>query len=445
MVADVLLINGLFVLFMALNPVTDPESNRRTAWMVCNVAIAVMIIWQWHQRHGRRIIIMDHVVLNAIKAVFIHALFFLAILEFINISLGVSFYAEFYGTMVVVLPVWWTISRYIIKSMRRRGRNFTRVVIVGTNRTARRLYHEMKVDKGFGFNVMGFFDDEPREDFDGEYLGTLDMLDQYVKKYAVNEIYFAMSGEKDEVLARAAKVADDNMCQFYYVPRISHYVNAGYELHTLGSMPVLTLRHNPLRNPVNRVVKRTFDIVFSTAFLVISPVIFVPVAIAIKLSSPGPVFFRQRRTGYMGRSFVCLKFRTMRVNAAADKVQTTKDDPRKTKVGDFLRRTSIDELPQFINVWLGDMSVVGPRPHMIQHTEDYGKIIDRYMVRHVVKPGITGWAQVNGFRGLTDQLWKMERRVEYDVWYIEHWHFLLDLKIVVRTVMNAIRGEKNAF
>lgn len=135
----------------------------------------------------------------------------------------------------------------------------------------------------------------------------------------------------------------------------------------------------------------------------------------------------------------------MRVNADADNVQATANDPRKTKLGDFLRRTSIDELPQFINVFLGNMSVVGPRPHMLKHTEEYSRLIDKYMVRHIVKPGITGWAQINGYRGQTEQLWQMEKRVEYDVWYIENWSFMLDLKIIVRTVFNAIHGEKNAF
>ena len=181
------------------------------------------------------------------------------------------------------------------------------------------------------------------------------------------------------------------------------------------------------------------------AFLCFYPLIYIPVAIAIKLGSKGPVYFKQERTGYRGRPFKCLKFRTMRVNATSDTSQATANDPRKTRFGDFLRRSSLDELPQFINVWKGDMSIVGPRPHMLKHTEDYSRLIDGYMVRHAVKPGITGWAQVNGYRGITDELWKMERRVEHDVWYIENWSILLDLKIMVRTVLNAFMGEKNAF
>lgn len=209
---------------------------------------------------------------------------------------------------------------------------------------------------------------------------------------------------------------------------------------------MLTLNCNPLKRPINRLMKRVFDIVFSSCVLLcLGPVLLIPIAIAVKLSSRGPVFFKQKRTGYRGTDFYCWKFRTMRVNNDSDKLQATKDDPRKTRVGDFLRRTSLDELPQFFNVWLGQMSVVGPRPHMLKHTEEYRQLIDKYMVRHNVKPGISGWAQVNGYRGRTEELWQMEKRVEYDVWYIENWSFMLDLKIIVRTLVNAFQGEKNAF
>ena len=161
---------------------------------------------------------------------------------------------------------------------------------------------------------------------------------------------------------------------------------------------------------------------------------------------PGPVFFRQKRNGINGDEFTCLKFRSMRVNADADKVQATKDDPRKTKWGNIMRKTNIDELPQFINVLLGDMSIVGPRPHMVKHTEEYGALVDKYMVRHYTKPGITGWAQVTGSRGETSELWMMEERIKKDIWYVENWSLLLDLKIIIKTITNVFGGEKgNAY
>ena len=196
---------------------------------------------------------------------------------------------------------------------------------------------------------------------------------------------------------------------------------------------------------MNRFVKRAFDLVVSSIVLLLSPIVLIPVAIGIKLSSPGPIFFTQKRTGYRGREFNCYKFRTMRVNAESDTAQATKDDPRKTRFGNILRHTSIDELPQFYNVWRGEMSIVGPRPHMVKHTKEYSELIDKYMLRHTIKPGITGWAQVRGYRGQTDQLWQMEKRVECDVWYAENWNFLLDLKIIFLTVVNVFRGDKNAY
>ena len=180
--------------------------------------------------------------------------------------------------------------------------------------------------------------------------------------------------------------------------------------------------------------------------MILSPLVLIPVGIAIKLSSPGPIFFKQKRTGFRGKEFWCYKFRTMKVNKEADTLQATKEDPRKTKLGDFLRKTSIDELPQFYNVWKGDMSIVGPRPHMLKHTEEYSTLINRFMLRHFVKPGITGLAQVSGFRGETRYIDQMEGRVKKDIEYIENWSFWLDIKIIIKTVTNMLGREKgNAY
>ena len=191
-------------------------------------------------------------------------------------------------------------------------------------------------------------------------------------------------------------------------------------------------------------VKKIMDRILALlGMIVLSPVFLLLVA-AIKLDSRGPVLFRQKRVGIHKTHFHILKFRTMRYNPA-DESPVEKNDPRVTAVGKFLRHSSLDELPQIFNVLVGNMSVVGPRPHMVSHTEYYREIIDRYMLRHSVKPGITGWAQVNGYRGTTDHLWKMERRVEHDVWYIENWSFMLDLKIIVRTAINMLAGDENAY
>lgn len=236
------------------------------------------------------------------------------------------------------------------------------------------------------------------------------------------------------------------MIRFYLVPEFYRFFKRRFSLHFIESTPILSLRYEPLQHFSNRFVKRCFDIIFSGVVLItIFPVIYLIFGIIIKCSSRGPIFFKQKRTGIRGQEFYCYKFRSMRMNKQANTLQATEGDPRVTKIGAFMRKTSIDELPQFINVFRNDMSVVGPRPHMLQHTELYSSIIDKFMVRHLVKPGITGWAQVTGCRGETKTVEEMEERVKKDVWYLENWTFFLDLKIIFLTIRNAIRGEENAY
>ncbi len=442
---DLAIVNLLFWLTLTVFPaLCSDKSTLRELWLVVNVCYFPMITWMRGRRHDYRAITMESVARVSSLEVITHALCFLSLSSFLHINIAGKVYVFYYGFLFVCLTFFRLAANYIIKSFRRRGFNFTKVVIIGTGPTAVRLYNAMQTDAGYGYRVLGFFDDNPADDFHHDRVYSMDELADIVERKKVRQIFYTLSGHSS-ALVRSIKIADDHVADFYYVPQIPRTLARGFELHTIGPLPVLSIRRNPLKSVLNRAIKRAFDIVFSSIFLCIYPLIYIPVAIAIKISSPGPVYFKQERTGYLGKTFMCYKFRTMRMNEGADRTQATENDPRKTRLGNFLRRTSLDELPQFINVWKGDMSVVGPRPHMLKHTEDYTRLVDQYMVRHAVKPGITGWAQVNGYRGITDELWKMERRVEHDVWYIENWTFLLDLKIIVRTVLNAIKGEKNAF
>ncbi len=445
-IGDLAIVNLLFWLTICLYPQMCSEaSSLRELWLCVNVGFIPAAVLQYLRPHESRAIRMEYVMRSTLISVGMHALVFLSLNAFLRITVvPAKAYVTFYAMLSAAMLLFSVSGNYALKAYRRRGFNFTRVVIIGTGPAAMRLYRAMKDDPGFGYKVLGFFDDDLDPSFKGEYLGPVDSLEKFVTGRDIRQIFFTLSGH-NEALARVIKIADDHVAEFYYVPQIPHTLSRAFELHSIGSMPVLSIRHNPLKSTLNRFVKRAFDLIVSGTFLLFYPLIYVPVAIAIKMSSPGPVYFRQERTGLRGRTFMCLKFRTMRVNATSDSAQATEHDPRKTRLGDFLRRTSIDELPQFINVWKGDMSVVGPRPHMLRHTEEYTRLVDRYMVRHAVKPGITGWAQVNGYRGITDELWKMERRVECDVWYIENWTLLLDIKIMCRTIINAIHGEKNAF
>ncbi len=441
---DLLVINLLFALTLWVVPGAAP-CNTREMWLLLNLAYLPCCVWISRGTHYRRTILMDHVIRQSVITVCIHALFFLALISFLRLDIRTRAAVMFYSCMLLMLPLTWIITRFIIKQLRRRGFNTTSIVIVGINPTSERLLNEIEADPGFGYKVKGFFDDICPDDFRGKHLGSIDNLEDFVRRHTIHQIFYTYTANNNDDLSRAVKIADDNVCDFYYVPRITRFVNRPFSLNTIGSVPVLCTQPNPLSKMVNRVIKRSFDLTVSGLFLLFYPLIYIPIAIAIKMSSTGPVYFKQERTGYRGNSFLCYKFRTMKINANADKCQATRNDPRKTRVGDFLRRTSLDELPQFINVWKGDMSIVGPRPHMLRHTEEYTELIHRYMVRHMVKPGITGWAQVNGYRGITDELWKMERRVEFDTWYIENWSFFLDLKIMVRTIINAFKGESNAF
>ncbi len=443
--SDMVIVNLLFFVVLLSHPEAMHSSSSRLLWVLVNTANLPTLFWITPQKIQLRAFYMEFVISRAVTAVVIHALVFITLLTFLNVSVPLSALLQFYGMMLLAVPLWWIFTRHLLKVLRRRGYNFLRVVVVGGGPTAQRLIEEIKSNAGFGLNIVGIFSDQPHSEFPYKITGPLSALGDFVKKEHVDQIYYTIAGENERLISNALHVADENMIDFFYVPLISRRVNRGFDLHNIGSVPVMAVRSNRLSSAFNQGLKRAFDIAFSGLFLLVSPVIFIPIAIAIKLSSPGPVFFVQERTGYKGKTFKCLKFRTMRVNDDADSKQATRNDDRTTRLGAFLRKTSLDELPQFINVFLGDMSVVGPRPHMLKHTDQYAKLVDLYMVRHIVKPGVTGWAQVNGYRGITDELWKMQKRVEYDVWYIENWSFLLDLKIICRTVYNGAAGEENAF
>ncbi len=394
------------------------------------------------------VVFIDKIVQRAFLLVTVLIFLFATCLIFLNIGdVLATFLVVYYLVTIVVFPLWRVLVRVMLKMYRRRGYNFKKVVIVGAGKNGMELYRVMKEDMAYGYNVLGFFDDNASlQSVLPNYLGRTDEVEAFVKAYDVDEIYCTLPGTSDKKIVRLLNLAEKQMIRFYIVPEFYRNLKKSLIMEVLESVPLLTIRREPLQTVYNRALKRSFDIVFSLAILLTAfPVMYIVIGLLIKKSSPGPILFKQRRTGLYGQEFKCYKFRTMRVNAEADSLQAVKDDPRKTKFGDFLRRTNLDEFPQFINVLCGDMSVVGPRPHMLKHTEQYSALIDKYMVRHLVKPGVTGWAQVTGYRGETKTLDQMEGRVKRDVWYIENWSFFLDLKIIVVTVFNMFKGEKNAY
>ncbi|MDE6651058.1 MAG: undecaprenyl-phosphate glucose phosphotransferase [Paramuribaculum sp.] len=425
--------------------------EQRILWLSMPVellAIAAWIPagWNLYRNSSYRAMKMERTAMDAIRALGFHALVFISLIYLSGIN-GPQWQtlAVFYALAIILLPIARTLTRTLLKAYRRHGKNYSRVVIVGNNETSKKLLYELENDPGFGYRVLAVFGDTPFND--GEYnVFTADIseLEQFVKENKVDEIFCTLPGDNPSSLLTTVAVADNNKAQYYYVPQISRFVPRGFKIDTLGHLAVMPVTRSPLSVWTSRAAKRMMDLVISGTAILIFPLVFIPVAIAIKLSSGGPVFYRQKRTGYKGKPFDCLKFRTMYYNPD-DEAPVEKNDPRVTPIGKILRHSSIDELPQIFNVFIGQMSIVGPRPHMVSHTEYYQPLIAKYMVRHSVKPGITGWAQVNGFRGSTDKLWKMEKRVEHDVWYIENWSFMLDAKIIARTLINIFKGDENAF
>jgi putative colanic acid biosynthesis UDP-glucose lipid carrier transferase len=349
-----------------------------------------------------------------------------------------------YGAMLLV-------NRFVYLGVRQyfRQRQYLnrRVMIIGYNDTARKLAGYLE-EQGRYTEVVGFCEEAEnvRELTHYPVVGPVERSIEMSQRMGVDEIYSTIAPEQDRGLYRVMEQADQLCIRFKLIPDLGQFINRSFHIDYLKDMPVLSVRREPLDDAGNRIRKRLFDIVFSgLVVLLMLPWLVPVVGLLIWLESPGPIFFRQARTGKNNQSFDCWKFRSMRVNREADSRQASRNDARLTRMGKFLRRTNLDEMPQFINVLRGDMSVVGPRPHMLKHTDDYSKLIDEYMVRQFVKPGVTGWAQVHGYRGETRTLQQMEQRVAHDLWYAENWSLWLDVRIVFLTVYSTVRGNKNAF
>ena len=319
------------------------------------------------------------------------------------------------------------------------GGNIRNVIVIGDNEKTRQLINIFNKRQDFGYKFQKQFTVKD-DDF------SLQKCFNYVIENDINEIYSSVAELSNKQINRLADFADNNLRELKFIPDNKDIYSRKLKYEYYDYIPILSFRSIPIQEPVSKVVKRVFDILFASSIIVfvlswLTPII----AILIKLESKGPVFFKQSRNGFNYKEFDCYKFRSMTPNEDAHLHQATKGDMRITKMGAFIRKTSIDELPQFFNVLFGDMSVVGPRPHMVSHTNLYARKVDKFMVRHFVKPGITGLAQVSGMRGEIEEDKDIINRVKYDIFYIENWSLLLDIKIVIQTFVNAIKGEEKAY
>lgn len=338
--------------------------------------------------------------------------------------------------------------RSVLSHVRNAGLNLRHVAIVGCGTHCQDIARNIRRSPGSGFRAMAAFDARPGSDVSRSRIPTFNDFNGFVgfvRRHSVREIWLALPLSEEQTILKFVNEFHDDFVNVRFIPDVRSMALFDSGVTDLIGMPAISLVGSPL--PAHALLKKEiFDRIFAAfALLALMPIL-ASVALAVKLSSPGPVFFTQKRKGADGRVFRIYKFRTMKLHTeqVGQLKQATRDDPRITRVGALLRRTSLDELPQFYNVLRGDMSVVGPRPHALEHDELYQKIVSGYLQRYRIKPGITGWAQVNGHRGETDRVEKMERRVEHDLYYLRHWSFALDMRIVAATVLHGL-VNRNAY
>ncbi len=341
------------------------------------------------------------------------------------------------ATMAAIALVKFAIFFLLKKYRRFLGGNIRRVVIIGLNQKTDQLRTFFHNRPEFGYQLKKTFDLKEH---------SMENCLQYISENNIDEIYSSVAELDNENLVKLIDFADNNLKILKFLPDNKEIYTKKLDFSYYGVLPIVSLRKIAIDEPFNKFIKRSFDVLLSLIVIVgilswLTPIL----AIIIKLESRGPVFFKQKRNGLDYEEFFCYKFRSMRPNPMAHLHQVRKGDERITKVGRIIRKTSIDELPQFINVLKGEMSVVGPRPHMVSHTHMYAERIDKFMVRHFVKPGITGLAQVSGYRGEVETENDIINRVKYDIFYLENWSLFLDIKIVFQTIYNALRGEEKAY
>ena len=410
----------------------DDDKNRMF-WMICTLSMAISEYWFSTLIHERLVGAGD-ILRRCTMLVSTQVLLTYLLLRAVRFLSRLGWQLFFMGiSLLIIIILLRFVERWLLKRFRKLGYNMRKVTFIGADPELQRLHQRMLSNPSYGYKLRSSF--VSTNDF-------LSLLNHPEDLRLGDEVYLCAPRRERQLIERTASLCQHRMIKFYYVATAEEKLNL--QPVQMDDLEVMGTYSSPLEDPLNRLLKRLTDILLSVIFLVPTVLLLPFIAIIIKRQSPGPIFFRQRRTGLDGREFWCWKFRSMHVNSTADSQQATENDPRKFPFGNFMRKTSIDELPQFWNVLRGDMSIVGPRPHMLAHTKQYDQLIDKYMVRHFVKPGITGWAQVTGFRGETRELWQMEGRVERDIWYIQNWSLWLDLRIIWLTVKLMFKRDQQA-
>lgn len=449
-ILDLCLLNLAYLLcYLILNKKLQSEYLYAYAgyWITSN-GIWIVLSFFFATYSGNVIVNFEHFTQRTIKVY----IFWLVLLLFYLFFARVILISRiFIISTIISFGIGLLISRFLYLGIRNYYKNNERiikkVIILGYNNTAKKLatYFE---DNGINTQMIGFIENTENVHELSHYpvLSEISNTLTIAKDLGIQEIFSTITPEQNKDVYDLMYQAEKECIRFKIVPDLSVFIRREVHIEYMGDLPILSLRSEPLDDVGNRIKKRMLDLLVSSFVIVFILSWLVPIiGLLIVLDSRGPIFFKQLRTGKNNKTFKCLKFRSMKFNKESDLKQATQNDKRLTRIGKFIRKTSIDEFPQFINVFKGEMSLVGPRPHMLKHTSDYSKIVDEYMIRQFLKPGITGWAQTNGYRGEITSEEQLQMRIQKDIWYLENWTLLLDIQILFSTIYLLFKGDKMAY
>lgn len=367
-------------------------------------------------------------------------------------DLSRHFVVRFSSILFVAICFEKFLIRRLLILFRKRGRNLRNLLIIGAGDIGQSFYQSTIDNPHFGYRIVGFLDDKTKPFLNGQYLGKIDHLEHILSTKNIDDVIIALPNYANSRIEDVVRTCERHTTRIKIIPDYFKFASIKYNVSMFGRLPIISVRDDRINELHWRLLKRGFDFAFSFLLCILIFIWLWPlIALLIKMSSSGPVFYKQERWGRDNKKFIVYKFRSMRMDKCTETdkdgnyLQAVKNDPRVTKIGKILRMTNFDELPQFLNVLKGEMSIVGPRPHPTPLNLESKNKIHLYMFRHLVKPGITGWAQVNGLRGNTNDPKLMQERINNDIWYIENWSFILDIQIIALTIWNMIKGDKNAY
>lgn len=425
----------MFFLLIALN----------FLWIISNLASSF-----YDDFYSRNISVQ---IINIVRSAFIQIVATIIFIFLAKEDLFTRNFIVFYlAGLIFLVFVRVVLFRKILKALRQKGKNIRNLAIIGSGEVAQKFSDMVKSNPDFGYHLVGMLSENMNKPNDQDVIGSLNEFENLIQIKNIEEVVIAVDAASAGFLNSVLKTCNRNAVKTHIIPDYLNYLSSRLQVSTFGEFPIITIRREPLEEIQWRILKRSFDVLFSLCITIFVLSWIVPIIILLtKITSPGPVFYTHQRFGVKNQKFTCYKFRTMHIKDSSNDAKfnpVVEDDKRVTKLGRFLRRTNLDELPQFFNVLLGDMSVVGPRPQPILYYAQYEEIVEEIKLRHTVKPGLTGWAQIHGLRGdpVDEDAFKVStrKRIEYDLWYIENWTFALDLQIIFTTIWQMLKGKTNA-